>query len=153
VKPPKTNVNDLNTGKTQIPSVGPDFRGLDSAQEILEDVKKMGLLEDLLALLGKEIGAASATERLRIVRDIVYELAGSKDRDLSVDVLVFASGIAEFASSSLEDVALRHDICREWFSQRVEAVQRRLNLPPLSSQRTNAAREVYRLSNRRNHAA
>jgi len=38
-----------------------------------------------------------------IARDIAYELAGAKDRNLAVDVLIHATGIAKFGPESLRD--------------------------------------------------
>ena len=115
---------------TRIPTVQPDFSGLDTAQDILRDAARCGLVEDLRALLNKdrpEDGkGAVATE---IIRDIGYELAGAKNRDFAVDVFVHATGIAEFGAPSLRDYAKKHGCSHEWFRKEVEAMRKRLGLP------------------------
>ena len=75
--------------------VEPDFSGLDSAADMLRDAAKFGLLDDLRKLLGIE-NRYSGSDKLRIARDIAYEFAGEKDRDLAVDVFIHVTGIAEF---------------------------------------------------------
>jgi hypothetical protein len=66
---------------------------------------------------------------VRAVRDLVYELAGSHDRDLAVDVLIHATGIAEFDRLTLRDYARRHGLSHEGFRKQVLAMRQRLNLP------------------------
>jgi hypothetical protein len=63
------------------------------------------------------------------VRDLVYELAGARNRDLAVDVLIHATGIAEFDQLSLRDYARKHGLSHEGFRKQVLAMQQRLNLP------------------------
>jgi len=75
---------------------------------------------------------------LRAVRDLVYELAGARDRDLAVDVLIYATGIAEFDLTSLRDYARKHGLSPEGFRQHVLKMQRRLGLPPLPMQQSDA---------------
>jgi hypothetical protein len=88
----------------------------------------MGLLEELRATLGCE-AKLDHRDTLQVVRDLVYELAGSKDRDLAVDVLIHATGVAEFDHVSLRDYARKHGLSHEGFRKQVLAMQRRLNLP------------------------
>ena len=89
----------------------------------------MGLLDELCSTLGME---AKPDQRatLRAVRDLVYELAGAKNRDLAVDVLIHATGIAEFDRLTLRDYARRHGLSHEGFRKQVLAMRQRLNLPP-----------------------
>jgi hypothetical protein len=75
---------------------------------------------------------------LRAVRDLVYELAGARDRDLAVDVLIYATGIAEFDLTSLRDYARKHGLSPEGFRQHVLKMQRRLGLPPRPMQQSDA---------------
>jgi hypothetical protein len=63
------------------------------------------------------------------VRDLVYELAGARNRDLAVDVLIHATGIAEFDRLTLRDYARKHGLSHEGFRKQVLAMEQRLNLP------------------------
>ena len=101
----------------------------DSVADLLKDCTRMGLLDELRATLGLE---AKPDQRaaLRAVRDLVYELAGAKNRDLAVDVLIHATGIAEFDRLTLREYARKHGLSHEGFRKQVLAMQQRLNLPP-----------------------
>ena len=97
----------------------------------------MGLLDELRTALGTgQHRGEDAT--LRAVRDLVYELAGSRNRDLAVDVLIHATGVAEFDELSLRDYARKHGLSHEGFRQQVLAMQQRLNLPHRPQQRPDA---------------
>lgn len=65
----------------------------------------------------------------RAVRDLVYELAGAKNRDLAVDVLIHATGLAEFECRSLRDYGRKHGMTAEGFRCHILAMQQRLGLP------------------------
>ena len=91
-------------------------------------------MRDALAVLQPdEQGTA-----LRALRDLVYELAGALNRDLAVDVLIYATGVAEFDLTSLRDYARKHGLTPEGFRQHVLKMQRRLGLPPRPMQQTDA---------------
>lgn len=104
------------------------YLGTDTVADLLRDCAQMGLMDELRAKLGLD---AKPDQRaaLQAVRDLVYELAGAKDRDLAVDVLVHATGVAEFDHLSLRDYARKHGLSHEGFRKQVLAMQRRLNLP------------------------
>jgi hypothetical protein len=104
------------------------YYGTDSVADLLKDCARMGLLDELRSTLGLE---AKPDQRaaLRAVRDLVYELAGARNRDLAVDVLIHATGIAEFDHLSLRDYARRHGLSHEGFRKQVLAMRQRLNLP------------------------
>ena len=101
--------------------------GTDSVADLLKDCARVGLLDELRATLGLE---AEPDRRavVRAVRDLVYELAGARNRDLAVDVLIHATGIAEFDRLTLRDYARRHGLSHEGFRKQVQAMQQRLNL-------------------------
>jgi hypothetical protein len=132
--------------------VDPDFSGLDSPEDIIRDAAKFGLLDDLRKLLGMERGDSGA-DKLRIARDIAYEFAGEKNRNLAVDLFIHVTGIAEFGPVSLRDYGRKHGCTHEWFRRKAEAMRKRLDLPLLPSQRDEAIRAEHRLVNRRNDAA
>ncbi|MBI5771176.1 MAG: hypothetical protein HZA93_25605 [Verrucomicrobia bacterium] len=96
-----------------------------------------GLLDELRMALHPEQQCARDAA-LHAVRDIVYELAGSRDRDLAVDVLIYATGVAEFDLTSLRDYARKHALTPEGFRQHVLKMQRRLGLPPRPMQHADA---------------
>jgi hypothetical protein len=104
------------------------FQPFDSVSDVLKDCAQMGLIEELRVALGIERSNEKKTS-LQVVRDLVYELAGARDRDLAVDVLIYASGVAEFDLTSLRDYARKHGITPEGFRQLVLKMQRRLGLP------------------------
>ena len=106
----------------------PRLGGCDSVSDLLKDCAEMGLLEELRATLGCE-AKQDHRDTLQVVRDLVYELAGAKNRDLAVDVLIHATGVAEFDHVSLRDYARKHGLSHEGFRKQVLAMQRRLNLP------------------------
>ncbi len=162
-----------------IVAVEPDYSHFDTAEDMYRDAVKWGLTEELRGLLcqdctrpsghetrgpiGQETkgllgdgatlecgGGESRSAALRIVRDLVYELAAAKNRDLAVDLLIHVTGIAEFGASSLRDYGRRHGCTHEWFRRQAEAMRKRLDLPPLPSQRSEKIRTEYRLLNRRN---
>ena len=104
------------------------FCGTDSVADLLRDCARMGLLDELRETLGGT-GQTDRRETAQVVRDLVYELAGAKNRDLAVDVLIHATGVAEYDHLSLRDYARKHGLSHEGFRKHVLAMQRRLNLP------------------------
>ena len=104
------------------------FCGTDSVADLLKDCAQMGLLDELRETLGCN-GQTDHRDTLQVVRDLVYELAGAKNRDLAVDALIHATGVAEFDHLSLRDYARKHGLSHEGFRKQVLAMQRRLNLP------------------------
>ena len=133
-------------------AVEPDFSGFDTAEDILRDAAKFGLIDELRKLLGME-NEGSGADKLRIARDIAYEFAGEKNRDLAVDLFIHVTGIAEFGPASLRDYGCKHGCTHEWFRRKAEEMRKRLDLPLLPSQRDEAIRAEHRLVNRRNDAA
>lgn len=108
--------------------VEPDFSGLDSAEDILRDAAKWGLLGRLRELL--QLATPSSDDaKAQLARDIAYEFAGAKNRDLAVDLFVHVTGIAEYGPSSLRDYASKHGCSHEWFRREADAMRRRLGLP------------------------
>jgi len=138
--------SDLPSGRAE-----PDFSRFDSAEDLIRDAEKWGLLDELRRLLGVGQGESGA-DKLRIARDIAYEFAGEKNRDLAVDLFIHVTGIAEFGPASLRDYGRRHGCTHEWFRRKAEAMRKRLDLPFLPSQRDEAIRAEHRLVNRRNGA-
>ena len=121
--------NEGPTGAHEpVAAVEPDFSGLDSAEDILRDASRWGLVEDLRRLLSGQSVDAYAASSPRIIRDIGFELAGAKNRDFAVDLFIHATGIGEFGPSSLRDYARKHGCSHEWFRQEAEAMKRRLGL-------------------------
>ena len=110
---------------------------VDTVADILRECEASGLLEDLRAALGCA-GEDHHVVTLRAIRDLVYELAGSENRDLAVDVLIYATGVAEFDVTSLRGYAARHGLTAEGFRKQVLAMQRRLGLPPRPMQQSDA---------------
>jgi hypothetical protein len=108
----------------------------DGVRDILRDCEQQGLVDELRQALGIEPRTDQAA--VRAIRDLVYELAGARNRDLAVDVLIYATGVAEFDVTSLRDYAARHGLTAEGFRQQVLAMQRRLGLPTRPMQRSNA---------------
>lgn len=108
-------------------AVEPDFSGFDSAQDILRDAAKWGLIEELRRLLNLKVCDTSG-DKSQFARDIAYELAGAKDRNLAVDLFIHVTGIAEFGAASLRDYGDKHGICHEKFRQDAEAMRARLGL-------------------------
>jgi hypothetical protein len=104
------------------------FCGTDSVADVLRDCAQMGLLDELRETLAGH-GQTDRRDTMQVVRDLVYELAGAENRDLAVDVLIHASGVAEFDHLSLRDYARKHGLSHEGFRKQVLAMQRRLNLP------------------------
>lgn len=102
--------------------------------ELLKDCANAGLLNELRAALGTDSSGDSGAA-LRAVRDLVYELASAPNRDLAVDALIYATGIAEFERTSLRGCAQRHGLTSEGFRHHVLALQQRLKLPTRPMQR------------------
>jgi hypothetical protein len=149
----KTNSNsDSFSNLAPLGIAEPDFSGFDSAADLLRDAAKWGLLDDLRALLCGT-GQNDEADKLRIARDIGYELAGAKNRDFAVDLFIHVTGIAEFGPSSLREYGRKHGCTHEWFRREAEKMRNRLDLPLLPSQRSEEVRAVYRLVNRRNDGA
>jgi hypothetical protein len=114
--------------------VEPDFSGFDSAEDILRDALRWGLVEDLRRLLRQESVDSEAASKPTIIRDIGYELAGAKNRDFAVDLFIYVTGIAEFGPDSLRDYARKHGCSHEWFRKEAEAMRRRLGLLETASE-------------------
>src|SRR5688500_18607370 len=98
------------------------FPGGDSVSDVLKDCAQQGVLDELRAGLSREREDHGSS--VRAVRDLVYELAGARNRDLAVDVLIYATGVAEFDLLSLRDYARKHGLSAEGFRQHVLAMQR-----------------------------
>jgi hypothetical protein len=110
--------------------------GGDNVSDVLKDCAQLGLLDELRAALG--LGRKDDEASVQAVRDLVYELAGARNRDLAVDVLIYATGVAEFDLLSLRDYARKHGLSPEGFRQHVLAMQHRLGLPPRPMQHSDA---------------
>lgn len=95
--------------------------------EIIADCTAAGMLDELRFALGLT-PQTNGTETTRVVRDLVYELAGTNNRDLTVDVLIHATGLGEFDCRTLRDYARRHGMTAEGFRKHVTAMRRRLGL-------------------------
>lgn len=105
--------------------------------DALAECAEAGLVDELRAAL-QPSRACSRGDTLQAVRDLVYELAGARNRDLAVDVLIYATGVAEFDLTSLRDYARKHALTPEGFRQHVLKMQRRLGLPLRSMQHADA---------------
>jgi hypothetical protein len=108
----------------------------DGVRDILKDCEQQGLVDELRQALGMEPRPDATV--VRAIRDLVYELAGARNRDLAVDVLIYATGVAEFDVTSLRDYAARHGLTAEGFRKQVLAMQRRLGLSPRPMQHSDA---------------
>jgi hypothetical protein len=97
--------------------------------DALMECREAGLLDELREALSPSPDRVSG-DALQAVRDLVYELAGASNRDLAVDVLIYATGVAEFDLTNLRDYARKHGLTPEGFRQHVLKMQRRLGLPP-----------------------
>ena len=117
-------------------AVAARWPGGDSVSDVLKDCAQQGLLDELRAALGLERKNDEAS--VQAVRDLVYELAGARNRDLAVDALIHATGVAEFDLLSLRDYARKHGLSPEGFRQHVLAMQHRLGLPPRPMQHSDA---------------
>lgn len=95
--------------------------------EVVQECTDLGLLDDLRTFLGVQT-AEQSSQTLRAVRDLTYELAGTNDRNLSVDVLIHATGLAEFDQRTLRDYARKHGMTAEGFRRHVVAMRHRLGL-------------------------
>jgi hypothetical protein len=112
------------------------FPVAESVRDVLRDCEQQGLLDELQQALG--IVPRPDEAAVRAIRDLVFELAGARNRDLAVDVLIYATGVAEFDITSLRGFAARHGLTAEGFRKQVLAMQRRLGLPPRPMQRSDA---------------
>lgn len=100
-------------------------------QETVRDCARLGLIDDLRNAVGSS-RADEGAHALRAVRDLVYELAGAENRNLAVDVLVHATGLAEFGQRTLRHHAKKHGLSHEGFRKQVLATRHRLGLLPWS---------------------
>lgn len=135
----KRFINDAGDSiVTHCGAIEPDFSGFDTAEDILRDAAKWGLLERIRDLLGVCVRDERA-DRLRIARDIAYELAGAKDRDFAVDLLVHATGADAFGASSLREFGGKHGCSHEWFRKQADAMRERLDFPGWEANADDAA--------------
>lgn len=104
---------------------------------MIRECTAIGVIDELRGALGTE-SRDEAGAALRALRDLVYELAGAQNRDLAGDVLIYATGVAEFDLTSLRDYARKHGLTPEGFRQHVLKLQRRLGLPPRATQHSDA---------------
>lgn len=109
----------------------------DTVADVIRDCTESGLIDELRAVFAVDAHDDQAAA-LRVARDLVYELAGAQNRDLAVDVLIYATGVAEFDLTSLRDYARKHGLTPEGFRQHVLKLQRRLGLPPRAMQQSDA---------------
>jgi len=106
-------------------------------KDLLKDCDELGLVDELRTALALPRESEAATTLLA-VRDLIYELACTRNRDLAVDALIHATGIAEFGRTSLRSYAKKHGITAEGFRLQVNAMQSRLHLPPRAAQQHDA---------------
>lgn len=112
---------------TSVMAVEPDYSKFDSVADIIRDAARWGLLEELRELLcGKPLDEEG--ERLAHYRDVAYELASAKDRNLSIDLLIRVTGVDAFGANGLRDYALKHGCSHEFFREQAEALRERLRL-------------------------
>ena len=104
--------------------------------DVVRDCERQGLVDELRRALSIEPRSDQAA--VRAIRDLVFELAGAKNRDLAVDVLIYATGVAEFDVTGLRGYAARHGLTAEGFRKQVLAMKRRLGLPPRPMQQSDA---------------
>ena len=109
----------------------------DTVTEAVRECAESGLLDELRAALAVD-QQNEQSGALRAVRDLIYELAGARNRDLAVDVLIYATGVAEFDLTNLRDYARKHGLSPEGFRQNVVKMQRRLGLPSRPMQHSDA---------------
>jgi hypothetical protein len=126
-------IDEVSGLREPVAIVEPDFSGFDSAQDILRDASRWGLVDDLRRLLREEPVDSEAASTPKIVRDIGYELAGAKNRDFAVDLFIHVTGIAQFGPESLRDYARKHGCSHEWFRKEAEDMRRRLCLSKMAS--------------------
>ena len=124
---------DSRVGR-RVPS---DGAPCDTVADLIQDCTENGLIDELRSALAVDSHDERASS-LQAVRDLVYELAGAQNRDLAVDVLIYATGVAEFDLTSLRDYARKHGLTPEGFRQHVLKLQRRLGLPPRAMQQSDA---------------
>ena len=113
------------------------FTGNAFVAEALAECADAGMLEELRAAPNPAQDCLPSDAQ-HAMRDLVYELAGARDRDLAVDVLIYATGVAEFDLTSLRDYARKHGLTPEGFRQHVLKMQRRLGLQPRPMQHSDA---------------
>lgn len=108
----------------------------DSVGDIIKDCAQQGLLDELRSAL--KVRTEESLPASEVIKDLIFELSGAQNRDLAVDVLIHATGVAEFGSNSLRDYAQRHGLSHEGFRLQVRAMQRRLRLPLRPTQNSDA---------------
>jgi hypothetical protein len=118
--------------KSPEPKIEADYSKFDSVEDIIRDAAQWGLLEELREKLCGKCDQGRA-DKMQIARDIAFEFAGAKNRDLAVDLFVHVTQIAEFGPASLRDYGQKHGCSYEWFRREAEAMRERLNLPALLS--------------------
>jgi hypothetical protein len=127
--PTKTCVSPaFDDNNNPVPSIGPDYSKLDSAHDILRDAINWGLADDLKALFCQRCRTQHG-DALRIARDIAYEFAGTKNRDLAVDLFIRVTGLGAISPASLRDYGRKHGCSYEDFRQKADEMRKRLNLP------------------------
>jgi hypothetical protein len=121
------------------PTVWPDLGKLDSPQAIIWDAGHQGHIEEMRRLLGL-IKPDEQAERLRILRDVAFELAALENRDLAVDLLVYATEAFRYGADDLREFAAKHGRSHEWFRQQVAELKERLFL--VDNQDDNSGEDV-----------
>jgi hypothetical protein len=132
-------MNRIDHANDRAPHCAPAAARVGIGEDVLDvvrDCEQQGLVDELRQSLGIEPRSDQAA--VRAIRDLVYELAGAKNRDLAVDVLIYATGVGEFDVTSLRGYAARHGLTAEGFRKQVLAMQRRLGLPPRPMQQSDA---------------
>lgn len=120
---------ERESGTRRVPTVGPDYSKFDTAADILRDAARWGLLEELRSLLCERPLDENAN-RLEHYRDVAYELASVKDRNLAVDLLLRVTGVDAFGSVGLRDYGRKHGCSHEHFRELVEEMRVHLRLDP-----------------------
>jgi len=119
--------NGYDDTGTSIMAVEPDYSKFDSAEDLLRDAARWGLLEELRELLcGCPLEEAGS--RLTHYRDVAYELASAKDRNLAVDLLLRVTGVDTFAAHGLRDYGRKHGCSHEHFRELAEEMRVCLHL-------------------------
>ncbi len=134
--------NGYDENGTSVVAIEPDYSKFDTAADILRDAARWGLLGELRGLLCNRT-LDEEGDRLTHYRDVAYELASAKDRNLAVDLLLRVTGVDAFGAPGLRDYGRKHGCSHEFFREQADAMRVRLRIGQSETQTQSANRDQH----------
>lgn len=135
--------------KGDLPQTRAEFQMI--CLEVIKDGIKsqlgdQGSIDELISAYAREKGTYLDDTFVRLLISII----SAKNVRQTADIIAYAIGLRARQGISMTDLAAKYGITRQAFSKEVVAFCEETGLPPCRAMKSELAREMYHLTNRRN---